>query len=120
MDILRMKLYNEMTVIGDDSLDPGPEPLEGLRHGVPVQGAHQRLHPLDLVLVFVGKLRDATHKIIQRVAIRRAGRPDLLPPHLREVLLMDLSWSLVISSSGLAARSVNMRLLRLLCPFCFY
>ena len=51
-----MKLFNEMTVIGDDSLDPGPEPLAGLRHGVPVQGPHQRLHPLDLVLDFVVKL----------------------------------------------------------------
>ncbi len=45
-----------MTVIGDDSLDPRPEPLAGLGHGVPVQGAHQRLHPLDLVLDFVVKL----------------------------------------------------------------
>ncbi len=45
-----------MTVIGGDSLDPGPEPLEGLRHSVPVQGPHQRLHPLDLVLDFVVKL----------------------------------------------------------------
>ncbi len=36
-----------MTIICDDSLDPGPEPLAGLRHGVPVQGPHQRLNPLD-------------------------------------------------------------------------
>jgi hypothetical protein len=45
-----------MTVIGDDSLVPGPEPLAGLRHGVHVQGPHQRLYPLDLVLDFVVKL----------------------------------------------------------------
>jgi hypothetical protein len=45
-----------MTVIGGDSLDPGPEPLAGLRHGVPVQGPHQRLHHLDLVLNLVLKL----------------------------------------------------------------
>jgi hypothetical protein len=55
-DILRMKLFNEMTFIGDDSLDPGPEPLAGLRHGVPVQEPHQRLHPLNLDLDFVEKL----------------------------------------------------------------
>jgi len=30
-----MKLLNEMAVIGDDSLDPGPERLAGFRHGVP-------------------------------------------------------------------------------------
>ncbi len=45
-----------MTVIGDDSLDPGPEPLAGLHHSVPVQGPHQRLHPLDLGFDFVVKL----------------------------------------------------------------
>jgi hypothetical protein len=31
-----MKLLNEMAVIGDDSLDPGPERLAGFRHGVPM------------------------------------------------------------------------------------
>jgi hypothetical protein len=65
-----MKLFNEMTVIGDYSLDPGPEALAGLHHGVPVQGAQKRLHPLDLVLDFVVKLcidlllRNAPHKIV--------------------------------------------------------
>jgi hypothetical protein len=34
--------------------------------------------------------RTAAHKIVQRVAVRLAGRPKLLLPHLREVLLMDL------------------------------
>ncbi len=29
-----------MAVSGDDSFKPGPEPLAGLRHGVPVKGAH--------------------------------------------------------------------------------
>ncbi len=51
-----MNLFNEMTVIGDDSLDPGPEHLAGFRHGVPVQEPLQRLHPPDLVLDFVVKL----------------------------------------------------------------
>jgi hypothetical protein len=32
---------------------------------------------------------------------------------------MELAWSLVISSSGLVARSVNMQPLRLLSPFLF-
>jgi hypothetical protein len=42
-----------MAVIGDDSLNPGPEPLAGFRHGVPVHGLHQRLHFLEQVLDFV-------------------------------------------------------------------
>jgi hypothetical protein len=37
-----MKLFNEMAVIGGDSLDPGPERLAGFCHGVPVKGPHQR------------------------------------------------------------------------------
>ncbi len=45
--------------------------------------------------------------------------PPLLR-HLREVLLMDLPWSLVISSSGLGPRLVNMQSLRLLCVFLFF
>jgi hypothetical protein len=45
-----------MAVSGDDSLDPGPELLAGLRHGVPVKGAHQYLHVLDQVLDFVVRL----------------------------------------------------------------
>ncbi len=42
-----------MAVSGDDRLDPRPEPLAGLRLGVPVKGAHHRLHVLDQVLDFV-------------------------------------------------------------------
>jgi hypothetical protein len=33
---MRIKLFNDMVVIGEDSLDPGPEPLAGLHNGVPV------------------------------------------------------------------------------------
>ncbi len=44
-----------MAVSDNGSLDPGPEPLADLRHGVPVKGAHQRLHVLDQVLDFVVK-----------------------------------------------------------------
>jgi hypothetical protein len=53
---LRIKIFNEMAVNGDDSPDPGPEPQAALRHGVPVKGAHQRLHALDQVLDFVVRL----------------------------------------------------------------
>jgi hypothetical protein len=42
-----------MAVSGDDSLNPRPEALEGLRHGVPVEGPHLRLHLLDQVLDFL-------------------------------------------------------------------
>ncbi len=65
-----MKLFNEMAVIGDDSLDPGPERLAGFRHGVPVKGPHQRLHLMEQVLDFLVKLcidlwlRNARHKIV--------------------------------------------------------
>ena len=45
-----------MAAIGDNSLDPGPELLAGLCHGVPVKGAHQRPHLLDQVLDFVVRL----------------------------------------------------------------
>ena len=53
---MRIKIFNEIDVTGDDSLDPGPELQAGLRHGVPVQGAHQRPHLLDQVLDFVVRL----------------------------------------------------------------
>jgi hypothetical protein len=45
-----------MAFICIESLDPGLEPLAGIRHGVPVQGAHQRLHLQDQVLNFVMRL----------------------------------------------------------------
>ncbi len=82
-----------MAVSSDKSLSTGPEPLEGLRHGVPVQGPHHlhdlwdRLRSYDVRLYIDPVLRDVTYKIFQRVATRRAGRPDLLLPNLRETLL---------------------------------
>jgi hypothetical protein len=51
-----MKVSNEIAVSVDDSLVPRPERLVGLRHGVPVKVAHQRLHVLDQVLVFIVRL----------------------------------------------------------------
>ncbi len=53
---MRIKIFNEMAVNGDDSLDPGPEPQAALRHGVPVKGANQRLHLMDQVPDFVVRL----------------------------------------------------------------
>jgi hypothetical protein len=51
-----MKLFNEMAVIGDDSLDPGPERLAGFRHRGPVKGPHQHRHLTEQVLDFFVKL----------------------------------------------------------------
>jgi hypothetical protein len=45
-----------MAVTGDDSLDPGPGLIEGLRYGVLVKEAHQHYHLLDQVLDFVMRL----------------------------------------------------------------
>jgi hypothetical protein len=39
-NILRINSYNKTADSSDDSLDPGPEPLEGLSHGVPGKGLH--------------------------------------------------------------------------------
>jgi hypothetical protein len=77
----------------DDSLRTEPAPPVGLRHGVPVEGL-QHLHDLwNQVRSFIvrlcidPKLRDATHKIVQRFTVRRAGRSDFLLPHVQETLL---------------------------------
>ena len=51
-----INLFNEIAVIGDDSLDPGPESLAGLPHGVPVEGPHHLLDLLDQVLGFIVRL----------------------------------------------------------------
>jgi hypothetical protein len=73
----------------NSSLDPGPQALADLRHGVPVEGPHHLLYLLDQILGFAARLfnepyfRFATHNIAKRVAIRQAGWPDLLLLHLR-------------------------------------
>ncbi len=53
---MRIKIFNEIAVTSDDSLDPGPELQAGLRHGVPVKGARHPLHLLDQALDFVLRL----------------------------------------------------------------
>ncbi len=87
--ISRIILFIKTAVSIKDRLDPGPQPLADLRHGVPFEEPHHLLYLLDQILGFVARLcndpyfRFAPHKISKRVTIRRAGRPDLLLPHLR-------------------------------------
>ncbi len=58
IDIYRESFYlfKKTAVIGTNSLDPGPQALAGLRHGVPVEGPQHLLHPLDQILGFVARL----------------------------------------------------------------
>jgi hypothetical protein len=89
---LTINIFNKTTVSCEESLDPGPEARAGLHQGVPGKEPHQPLHLLDQITGFVARLcieplfRDATYKIVKRVAVRQAGKPDLLHPHLRKVL----------------------------------
>ncbi len=54
---------------------------------------HHILHLLDQILGFVARLcfdlefRDSPYRMVKSLAVRRAGKPDLLYPHLRKVLL---------------------------------
>jgi hypothetical protein len=89
--ISRNILFIKTAVSINNSLDPGPQALAGLRHGVPVEGPQHLLHLLDQILGFVARLfndpyfRFAPHKIAKKVTIRRAGRPDLLLLHLHNL-----------------------------------
>jgi hypothetical protein len=84
-------LFIKTAVSIHNSLDPRPQALAGLHHGVPVEGPQHLLHLLDQILGFVARLfndpyfRFAPHKIAKKVTIRRAGRPDLLLLHLRNL-----------------------------------
>ncbi len=72
--------------------------LQAFCHSVPVKGPHHLLNLLDQVLGFIVRrcvtfyLSHTPHKIVQRVAVRRAGRPDLLLAvvHRRAALLEDI------------------------------
>ncbi len=92
-NIQRIHSFNKTASSIDDILNPGPEPLPDLRHGVPGEGPHHLLDLRDLGLCLIVKLcsdlqlRNAPHKIVHRAADRGAGRPDLLLPHLHKVLL---------------------------------
>jgi hypothetical protein len=87
--ISRIILFIKTAVSTNNSLDPGPQALAGLHHGVPVEEPQHLLHLLDEILDFVERLfndpyfRFAPHKIAEKCTIRRAGRPNLLHLHLR-------------------------------------
>ncbi len=86
--ISRIIFFIKTSVSSNNSLDPGPQVHAGLHHGVPVEGPQHLLHLQDQILGFAARLfndpyfRFSPHKIAKRVAIRLAGRPDLLL-HLR-------------------------------------
>ena len=90
---MTINIFNKTTISCEESLAPGPEARAGLRQGVPCKGPHHLLHLLDQILGFVARLcfdpsfRDATYKIVKMFAVRQAGKPNLLYPHLRKVLL---------------------------------
>ena len=96
---MAIHIFNKTAVSCEDSLDPGPEARAGLRQGVPAEGPH---HLLRQIIGFVTKLfndllfRNATHKIVRRLAGRRARRTNLLLPHLRKVLLEPVLHPLAI------------------------
>jgi hypothetical protein len=87
--ILKIILFIKTAVSINNSLDPGPQVLASLHHGVPVEGPQHLLHLLDQILGFVEKLfndlyfRFAPHKMVKKFTIRRSGRPNLLLLHLR-------------------------------------
>jgi hypothetical protein len=65
-----MTLFIEIPVSCDHLLSPGPEPLAGPGHGVPLEDAHHLLHLVDkgvrsLLRTFINiQLSDAKHKIV--------------------------------------------------------
>ncbi len=102
-NIARIHSFNNAASRIDDILDPGPEPPAGLRHGVPGEGPHHLPDLRDLGLGLVAKLcselqlRNAPRIIVPRAAGRGAGRPDLLIPHLHEVLLEPILRPLAVA-----------------------
>ena len=53
MNRLRIHIFNEIAVSGDESLNPGRVAVACLRHGVPVEGPHHLFDLQDQVLGFV-------------------------------------------------------------------
>ncbi len=51
MNILRIHLFNEIAISGNDGLDPGAKSPVGPRHGVP---GEVPLHLLDLLVQVLG------------------------------------------------------------------
>ncbi len=54
--IPRIILFIKTAVSINDSLDPGPQALAGLRHGILVEEPHYLLYLLDQILGFVASL----------------------------------------------------------------
>ncbi len=121
INILRINSYNKTAFSSDDSLDPGPEPPAGLRHGVPGEGPHHLPDLWDQDLGLVMKLcsdpqfRDATRKIVQTAAFSGAGRSDLLLPHLYEVLLEPILRLLAVVDRGACALCEGLFVFQSLC-----
>ena len=103
---MAIHIFNKTAVSYKDNLDPGPEACEGLRQGVPAEGPHHLLHLLDQIIGFVTKLfndllfRDATHKIVKRLAVRRARRTNLLLPLLCKVSFEPVLHPLAVLGRG--------------------
>ncbi len=110
--ILRILLFIKTAVSSNDCLDPGPQALAGLRHGVPGDPITSFILWIrSLILLPLARLcidpqfRFAPLKkkyISKGVAVRRAGRPDLLLLHLRKVLLKPVLHPLAIMTGGRA------------------
>jgi hypothetical protein len=77
--ISRIILLIKTAVSINNCLDPGPQALAGLHHGVPVEGHEHLLHLLDQILGFVARLfndpyfRFATHKIAKKLQLGEPG-----------------------------------------------
>jgi hypothetical protein len=76
-------LFKKIAVSCHHHLYPGPEPLVGHGHGVPLKAPHQILNLVDREVRSLIRtpnniqLRDATHKIVQWSPAWRAGCLDL-------------------------------------------
>ncbi len=100
--ILRIILFLKTAVSINDSLDPGPQAIAGLRHGIPVEGPHHLLYLLDQILGFVERLSNDPHIRPKQNSEKSGnqascGRPDLLLLHLRNSALIGVSKNPLIS-----------------------
>jgi hypothetical protein len=59
--ISRIILFIKTSVSIYNSLDPGPQALAGLRHGVPVEGPQHLLYLLYQILGFIARLCNVTY-----------------------------------------------------------
>ncbi len=111
---MRIHSFNKTASSINDILNPGPEPLADLRHGVPGEGPHHLPDLRDLGLCLIVKLcsdlqlRNAPRKIVHRAAGRGTGRPDLLvPQHTSIRFFLSQSCVLLLLSAGLPVHCVQ-------------